>query len=245
MPGQPGARVPLCRTLRQFHESLTLRNASSTASADPLLANTQATCADFGRGGHLQCGSCHACCRRVPVPRRRRLRRAAGGGCPCRFRLRSGQRARRTDRAGGARDCSCRSSRWRPGSDGEPASAGHARADGADSGAEMSLPTLIGRDGRRAIPAFTCMEALAMWRQQARPVPAVAAQVWRAAAEDACAVVVDIAGPVPLAIDGARLAALADGRPVPLAAPGSGRAGRGAGRGGRPARDRGAARRRR
>jgi hypothetical protein len=102
------------------------------------------------------------------------------------------------------------------GSDGEPASLGHARADGGDSGAEMSLPTLVGRDGRRAIPAFTCMEALAMWRQQARPVPAGAAQVWRAAAEDACAVVVDIAGPVPIAIDGARLAALAEGRPVPL-----------------------------
>jgi hypothetical protein len=102
------------------------------------------------------------------------------------------------------------------GDDGEPESPGHARADGGDSGAEMSLPTLVGRDGRRAIPAFTCMEALAMWRQQARPVPALAAKVWRAAAEDACAVVVDIAGPVPIAIDGARLAALADGRPVPL-----------------------------
>lgn len=91
-----------------------------------------------------------------------------------------------------------------------------ARPDGGDSGAEMSLPTLIGHDGRRAIPAFTCSQALAMWQQQARPVPAMAAQVWRAAAEGACAVVVDVAGPVPIAIDGARLAALADGRPVPL-----------------------------
>jgi hypothetical protein len=102
----------------------------------------------------------------------------------------------------------------RPG--GEPQGPGHPRPDSGDSGAEMSLPTLVGRDGRRAIPAFTCSEALAMWRQQARPVPALAAQVWRAAAEDACAVVVDIAGPVPVAIDGARLAALAGGRPVPL-----------------------------
>ena len=100
--------------------------------------------------------------------------------------------------------------------DGEPQSTVHPRPDGGDSGAEMSLPTLVGRDGRRAIPAFTCSQALAMWRQQARPVAALAAQVWRAAAEDACAVVVDVAGPVPVAIDGARLAALADGRPVPL-----------------------------
>src|SRR5580700_3037056 len=101
-------------------------------------------------------------------------------------------------------------------SDGERQSPGHTRPDGGDSGAEMSLPTLVGRDGRRAIPAFTCSQALAMWRQQARPVPEPAAQVWRAAAEDACAVIVDVAGPVPIAIDGARLAALADGRPVPL-----------------------------
>ena len=102
----------------------------------------------------------------------------------------------------------------RPG--GEPQGPGHTQSGGGDSGAEMSLPTLVGRDGRRAIPAFTCSEALAMWRQQARPVPEPAAQVWRAAAEDACAVIVDVAGPVPIAIDGARLAALADGRPVPL-----------------------------
>jgi SseB protein N-terminal domain len=100
--------------------------------------------------------------------------------------------------------------------DDEPQSPRHTRPDGGDSGAEMSLPTLVGRDGRRAIPAFTCSQALAMWRQQARPVPTLAAQVWRAAAEDACAVIVDVAGPVPIAIDGARLAALADGRPVPL-----------------------------
>jgi hypothetical protein len=46
-------------------------------------------------------------------------------------------------------------------------------------------------------------------------VPAQASLVWRAAVDDACAVVVDIAGPVPLPVDGARLAALADGRPVP------------------------------
>jgi hypothetical protein len=102
------------------------------------------------------------------------------------------------------------------GSDGERESPGHVRADGGDSGAEMSLPTLVGRDGRRAIPAFTCVETLAMWQRQARPVPALAGQVWRAAAEDSCAVVVDVAGPVPIAVDGARLAALADGRPVPL-----------------------------
>jgi hypothetical protein len=39
--------------------------------------------------------------------------------------------------------------------------------------------------------------------------------VWRAAVADGCAVVIDVAGPVPLAVEGARLAALAAGQPVP------------------------------
>jgi hypothetical protein len=94
--------------------------------------------------------------------------------------------------------------------------AGAGRGGGGDRGSEMSLPTLIGHDGRPAIPVFTCMDALARWDAQARPVPAQAALVWRAAVDGSCAVVVDIAGPVPLAVDGARLAALADGRPAPL-----------------------------
>jgi SseB protein N-terminal domain len=94
-----------------------------------------------------------------------------------------------------------------------------AASDGGPDGEKdtyMSLPALVGRDGRRALPAFTCLDALAGWRPGARPVPAPAARVWQAAVSDSCAVVVDIAGPVPLAVDGARLAALADGRPVPL-----------------------------
>jgi hypothetical protein len=41
-------------------------------------------------------------------------------------------------------------------------------------------------------------------------------QVWRAATQEASAVVIDVAGPVPLAVDGARLAALAEGRKIPL-----------------------------
>jgi hypothetical protein len=81
---------------------------------------------------------------------------------------------------------------------------------------EMSLPTLIGRDGRPAIPVFTCLDALARWQAGARPVPTEPGLLWRAAVADSCAVVVDIAGPVPVAVDGARLAALAEGRPVPL-----------------------------
>ena len=85
-----------------------------------------------------------------------------------------------------------------------------------DKSSEMALPTLIGADGRAALPAFTCMDSLARWRPDARPVPVSAAQVWQTGAHEASAVVVDVAGPVPFAVDGARLAALAGGRPAPV-----------------------------
>jgi SseB protein N-terminal domain len=86
-----------------------------------------------------------------------------------------------------------------------------------DKNSEMVLPTLIGNDGRPAVLAFTGVEALGRWRRDARPVPAEAARVWHAAVTGGCAVVIDVAGPVPLAVEGARLAALAAGQPVPPA----------------------------
>lgn len=82
---------------------------------------------------------------------------------------------------------------------------------------EMVLPTLIGADGRPAVLAFTGLGSLTRWRKDARPVPAEASRVWRAAVADGCAVVIDVAGPVPLAVEGARLRALAAGLPVPPA----------------------------
>lgn len=85
----------------------------------------------------------------------------------------------------------------------------------AEKATEMALPTLIGLDGRSAIPAFTCLDSMRRWRPDARPVPAAARQVWQAATADSCAVIIDVAGPVPLAVEGARLAALARGEPAP------------------------------
>lgn len=82
-------------------------------------------------------------------------------------------------------------------------------------GSEMVLPSVVGNDGRTALLAFTSLASLTRWRPDARPVPAPAASVWQAGAQEASAVVLDIAGPVPVAVDGARLAALAGGRPVP------------------------------
>ncbi|MBV9794209.1 MAG: SseB family protein [Actinobacteria bacterium] len=107
----------------------------------------------------------------------------------------------------------------RPADADEPAGAGEAHDDGCDHQAarEMAFPTLIGRDGRPALLAFTSLAALASWRPDARPVPTAAAQVWGTAVADSCAVVIDVAGPVPVAVDGARLAALAAGQSAPAA----------------------------
>ena len=80
---------------------------------------------------------------------------------------------------------------------------------------EMATLAIVGRDGRRALPAFTCVDALLRWRPDARPVPVPASAVWQSAVAESSAVIIDIAGPVSLAVDGSRLAALADGGPVP------------------------------
>jgi type III secretion system (T3SS) SseB-like protein len=95
-----------------------------------------------------------------------------------------------------------------------PPAQGDAAPQG-ETGAQMALPTLIGRDGRPAVPAFTCLDALQAWRAGARPVPAAARQVCQAAAEKVCAVVIDVAGPVPFVLAGARLEALARGEAGP------------------------------
>jgi hypothetical protein len=88
--------------------------------------------------------------------------------------------------------------------------------DGGEKETEMALPTLIGNDGCKAVIAFTGTETITRWRADARPVPVPAARLWPAvAAEGADAVVIDVAGPVPLVIEGARLAALAGGAAPP------------------------------
>jgi hypothetical protein len=56
----------------------------------------------------------------------------------------------------------------------------------------MAMPEIVGRDGRRALPAFTCREAVRLWRPGARPVPVHSAGVWQSAIQQSCAVVIDI-----------------------------------------------------
>ncbi|RFU37857.1 SseB family protein [Actinomadura logoneensis] len=85
-----------------------------------------------------------------------------------------------------------------------------------EKNSEMALPTLMGEDGRRGVLGFTATETMAAWRPDARPV-AVSAQQAAAAAldEGAHALVLDVAGPVPFAVEGLHLHLLAEGRPVP------------------------------
>ncbi len=105
----------------------------------------------------------------------------------------------------------------RPAEARETAGAGEPPDGGCDHtmAREMAFPTLIGRDGRPALLAFTSLAALLSWRPDARPVPTPSASVWGTAVADSCAVVIDVAGPVPIAVEGARLAALAAGQPPP------------------------------
>jgi SseB protein N-terminal domain len=92
-----------------------------------------------------------------------------------------------------------------------------ANDDGTEKETEMALPTLIGHDGRKAVIAFTGAGPVKRWRADARPVPVPAARLWPAvASEQAEAVVIDVAGPVPLVVEGARLRALASGAPPPF-----------------------------
>ena len=77
----------------------------------------------------------------------------------------------------------------------------------------MAVVTVVGRDGRRALPVFTAVETLARWRADARPTPLDARRAALAAHdEQAVALVVDIAGPVRHVVQGPALRALAEGR---------------------------------
>jgi hypothetical protein len=84
-----------------------------------------------------------------------------------------------------------------------------------EKASDMAMPTLVGLDGRRAVPAFTSLQSMSRWQSDARPVPVAALAVWQTACSDDAAVVIDVAGPVPFAVEGARLAALARGEAAP------------------------------
>jgi hypothetical protein len=105
---------------------------------------------------------------------------------------------------------------------GEDAAARSASAEGGgrragglrrEKTSDMAVPTIQAPDGRRALPAFTSVASLARWRADARPVAVPLHQALRALAhEQADTLLLDMAGPVPYALSGPALHALASGR---------------------------------
>jgi hypothetical protein len=77
---------------------------------------------------------------------------------------------------------------------------------------DMATALLTGRDGRKALLAFTGLDTLDAWREDARPVPVTAALAARSALQEgADALVLDVAGPTTYAVEGEVLDALARG----------------------------------
>ena len=68
-------------------------------------------------------------------------------------------------------------------------------------------------DGRVGLLAFSSVDAMRRWRSDARPLPTAAATVAQAALQDgADALVLDLAGPATVVIEGPALWAVAEGR---------------------------------
>jgi hypothetical protein len=81
-----------------------------------------------------------------------------------------------------------------------------------DKTSDMAAVLMQGADGRLALLAFTSTESLTRWNREARPVPVAARLAAQSAVqEEAAALVVDIAGPTTLVVQGDDLIALAAG----------------------------------
>jgi hypothetical protein len=77
---------------------------------------------------------------------------------------------------------------------------------------DMATVLLTGRDGRQALLGFTGLDSLAAWRPDGRPVPVSAGDAARSALQEgAAALLLDVAGPAPYAVEGEALQGLARG----------------------------------
>ncbi len=82
-----------------------------------------------------------------------------------------------------------------------------------DKTSDMATVLMRGRDGRTALLAFTGNDTLQRWDPAARPVPVTTPRAAEAAVQDgADALLVDVAGPVPVVVAGDDLRELAQGR---------------------------------
>ena len=81
-----------------------------------------------------------------------------------------------------------------------------------DKTSDMATALLTGRDGRQALLAFSGLDTLAAWREDARPVPVTASSAARSAVEEgAAALLVDVAGPTTYVVEGELLDGLSRG----------------------------------
>jgi hypothetical protein len=81
---------------------------------------------------------------------------------------------------------------------------------GVDKDSHMSSVEFVAADGRRALLAFTGLDSLVTWDSAARPVPRPASHVAQAVLSAGLdAMLLDVAGPEPTAVQGALLARLA------------------------------------
>jgi len=91
----------------------------------------------------------------------------------------------------------------------------------AETGAQTAVVTLRGRDGTSALPVFSGVASLRAWREDARPVPVSGRDACRAALQESCAaLVLDVAGPVRIAVPREVLHALTEGYSPVSGAPG-------------------------
>ena len=87
---------------------------------------------------------------------------------------------------------------------------------GQEKSSHMASVSLVAADGRRGLLAFSSVQSMAAWDPAARGIPAPAPRVAQAALDEgADAVLLDLGGPVRVALEGALLRALATGAPLP------------------------------
>ena len=88
----------------------------------------------------------------------------------------------------------------------------------AEKSSHMASVSVLTPDGRRGLLAFTSVASMAAWDPAARGIPAHAARAAAGALEEgADALVIDLGGPVRVALEGALLLAVATERPLPPA----------------------------
>ena len=85
-------------------------------------------------------------------------------------------------------------------------------ADGTEKDSHMAMPMMVRPDGKKGVLAFTSMDSLHRWQPDARAIPVWGLDAARAAHDEADALVVDVMGPIRIAIEGHDLQAMTSSR---------------------------------